>query len=135
MGELDSILHEIDIPFPHHYLNLALLLYESALKSSTMSVRFILFMSGMEALLSVGGVETNYSTSRNAAILLATPDDTAKEIFTKMMALFRKRGVLLLGQAEVKASRRIDEEDVEYIKSLLGRGIVRAHRLGLDKSA
>ena len=92
-------------------------------------------MNGMEALLSAGGAETGHSTSRNAAVLLATPDDPPKEIFTRMMALFRKRGVLLLGQAEAKASRRVREEDVEYLKSLLGRGIVRAHRLGFDKNA
>jgi hypothetical protein len=111
------------------------MLYESALRSSSTSVRFTLLMNGMEALLSAGGAETSYSTSRNAAVLLATPDDPPKEIFTKMMALFRKRAVLFIGQAEAKASRRLGEEDVEYLKSLLGRGIVRAHRLGLDKNA
>jgi len=134
-GEIDPLLHEIDLPSPHPYLNLALMLYESALRSSSTSVRFTLLMNGMEALLSAGGAETSYSTSRNVAVLLATPDDPPKEIFTKMMALFRKRGVLLIGQAEAKASRRVGEEDVEYLKSLLGRGIVRAHRLGLDKNA
>jgi hypothetical protein len=91
-------------------------------------------MNGMEALLSPGSAETSYSTSRNAAVLLAVPEDQSEDIFKRMMGLFKKRSVILFGQMEAKRSRKVSDEDVDFLWTLLGRGIVRAYRIGFDKA-
>jgi hypothetical protein len=66
-------------------------------------------------------------------VLLAVPEDQSEDIFKRMMSLFKKRGVLLFGQSEMKKSRKVDKDDVEFLCSMLERGIIRAYRLGFDK--
>ncbi len=133
-SEIEILLESVELPFEHPYLNLAFELYESSLRTSSKNMGFVLLMNGMEVLLGPGDMEPRYSTSRNAAVLLATPEDLPEDIFKRMMGLFKKRSLLFFGQSEAKRSRKIDEEDVKYLKSLLVRGIVRAHRLGFDKA-
>lgn len=129
----DSLLEEDEINSEHPYINLALELYRASIGATT-KLGFILLMNGMESLLGPGDMEPRYSTSRNAGVLLATPEDQPEDIFKRMMGLFKKRSMLFFGQSDAKRSRKIEEEDVEYLRTMLGRGIIRANRLGFDKA-
>jgi len=89
-SELETLLDREEMPSEHPYINLALELHQSSLGAST-KIGFIFLMNGMEVLLGPGDMEPRYSTSRNAAVLLAIPEDPSEDIFKRMMGLFKKR--------------------------------------------
>lgn len=134
IDELQAFIDELELPFEFPYLQLAHESYEHSYQITSTSLTFLVLMMGMEALFSRGSVETSYSVSRNAAVFLGTPGDESEMIFENLKELFRKRSRLLHGRQESKKkSKRIDEDGVIYLRSLLRRGIIRAHNLGVDK--
>lgn len=134
IDELQSFIDEIELPFEFPYLKLAHESYEHSYQISSTKLTFLLLMMGMEALFSRGSVETSYSVSRNAAVFLGIPGDESEMIFDNLKELYRKRSRLLHGRQESrKKSKEINADDIIYLRSLLRRGIIRAHHLGIDK--
>lgn len=134
VDELQAHIDELELPFEFPYLQLAYELYEYSYEVASPKLSFLILMDGLEALFSPATTETSYSVSRNAAALLGTPEEESEQVFKNMMELYRKRSTLIYGQHEIKKkSKRVDVHDIVYLRSLLRRGIIGAHRLGLEK--
>ncbi len=107
----------MELTLEHPFLSLALEILHSSLRESA-NVAFIFLMNGMEVLLGPGDMEPKYSTSRNAAVLLTTPEDLPEDIFKRIMGFFKKRSLLFFGQSVAKRSRKIDENDLIYVAAI-----------------
>jgi hypothetical protein len=134
VGKLQAFIDELELPFEFPYLQLAYDLYEYSYEIASTKLTFLTLMNGLEVLFSPASTETSYSVSRNAAVLLGAPDEESEEVFKSMMDLYRKRSTLIYGQHEIKKkSRKVDLQDIVYLRSLLRRGIIGAYHLGLEK--
>jgi hypothetical protein len=134
VDELQTFIDELELPFEFPYLQLAHELYEHSYEVASTKLNFLTLMNGLEVLFSPASTETNYSVSRNAAVLLGTLKEDSEQVFKSMMDLYRKRSTLIYGQHEIKKkSKKIDVHDIVYLRSLLRAGIIGAHRLGLEK--